>query len=468
MRRVSTSSTPAINLNIPTFTGLSQFASTYQQILNTSLQTAEIPVTQLQTQDSAVLAKETALGTINSAVAALSTSLTSLATVASNGGLGATSSDPSSVSVAVTGATAPATYTINSITSAAAAASETSLNPVADSNSTPVSSTGYMELDVGSQKYDFTLTTNSLTGLENQINSLNAGVTASILTTAGANYLSVQANATGATTLKLIDNPITATNPGGTNTNMLTDTTAGQGTDAVFQLNGINIDQPGNTVNSVIPGMTFTILNSTSSPVTLSLASDPTQLSSALQNLVTNYNALQTQLVAQTGTAGGALVGDTIVNQLQQTMRDLTGTYVLNGTVHSLADLGVSLSNTGQMSFNQSTFDALSSTQITDGFAFVSSTSAGIGGYGATFDQFSDPITGLIQAEQSGLSTADLSLQGQISTLETHISQSQTNLTAQMEAADALQYNLQSQQQTLTGSLEGLSLVLYGKSATEA
>jgi flagellar hook-associated protein 2 len=468
MMRVSTSSTPAINLNIPTFTGLSQFASTYQQILNTSLQTAEIPITQLQTQDTAVLAKETALGTINSSVAALSTSLTSLATVASTGGLAATSSDPTSVGVALTGATAPATYTINSITSAATTASQTSLNPVADSTSTPVSSTGSMELDVGSQKYDFTLTTNSLTGLENQINSLGAGVAASILTTAGGDYLSVQANETGTTPIALIDDPITASNPGGANTNLLTDTTAGQGTDAVFQLNGININQASNTVNSIIPGMTFTILGNTSSPVTLSIASDPTQLSSALQDVVTNYNALQTQLVAQTGTSGGALVGDTIINQLQQAMRDLTGTYVATGTVHSLADLGVDLSETGQMSFDQSTFDALSSTQVSDGFAFVSSTTAGIGGYGTTFDQFSDPVTGLIQSEVSGLNTTDQSLQNQISTLADQITLSQTNLVSQMEAADALQYNLQSQQQTLTGSLQGLSLVLYGKDATQA
>ena len=69
--------------------------------------------------------------------------------------------------------------------------------------------------------------------------------------------------------------------------------------------------------------MTFTILGSTSSPVTLSIASDPTQLSSALQDFVTNYNALQTQLAAQTGTSGGALVGDTVINQLQQTCATL-------------------------------------------------------------------------------------------------------------------------------------------------
>ncbi len=48
-------------------------------------------------------------------------------------------------------------------------------------------------------------------------------------------------------------------------------------------------------MNNIIPGVTFNILDTTPStaPVTLSLATDPTQISSALQDFVTNYNALK-------------------------------------------------------------------------------------------------------------------------------------------------------------------------------
>ncbi len=102
-----------------------------------------------------------------------------------------------------------------------------------------MSSTGSMELVVGSRNSpDFSLTSsqNNLTGLVSEINSLSGtGVTASVLTAPTGDYLSIAANSTGATTLQLIDDPITATNPAGANQNILTD--ANQGSDAKFQLN---------------------------------------------------------------------------------------------------------------------------------------------------------------------------------------------------------------------------------------
>jgi flagellar capping protein FliD len=62
--------------------------------------------------------------------------------------------------------------------------------------------------------------------------------------------------------------------------------------------------------------VTFTILAASATPTTLSLASDPTQLSSALQDFVTNYNALATAVQGQEGTGAGLLSGDTVISQL--------------------------------------------------------------------------------------------------------------------------------------------------------
>ena len=166
MMRVSTSSTPAINLNIPTFTGLSQFASTYQQILTRLSRRLKSRLRSCKHRIRQSWHRKQRSGPVNSAVAALSTSLTSLATVAANGGSGGHQFRSLFRELCRLPAPPhPATYTINSITSAATTASQTSINPVADATSTPVSGTGYMELDVGAQKFDFTLTNNTLTGL---------------------------------------------------------------------------------------------------------------------------------------------------------------------------------------------------------------------------------------------------------------------------------------------------------------
>jgi flagellar hook-associated protein 2 len=546
---VSTSSTAAIN--VP-FTGLSQYASDFQAILNKAAQVAEIPITLLQSQDAAALGKETALGSLQTAVASLATSVQNLGLLGANQALSATSSDSTVVTATADGATSAGSYTIDSVTSIATAAAERTTAFVADSSNTPL---GSMTLVVGGVSQTFQVAANNLNGLVNQINSLGAGVTASvvsnnglnylslasssgpqtialydgpnssgtdiltttgsgieqtsagfanaavtqvskpsftlqfgltpytfqlnhnndslvglrdainlsgagvtasILTTSGGNYLSLQASSTGANALKLYAGT-TATGP-----DLLTG--ANQGTDAVFQLNGIHVDQKGNVAGNIIPGVTFTLQGKSATPVTITLASDPAQLSSALQDLVTRYNALSTAVAAQTGQTGGSLTGDTVINQIRQTLQHIAGYTTTSGTVQSLTDLGVQFGDlTGQASFNQTTFDSLSQTQIADAFKYVGSATTGLGGLSQQLTQYSDPVSGLIQSEVSGFRTADQDLQTRIVALTTRASTVQTALIKQMEAADAAQAELQSQQQQLTASLQGLNLVLYGK-----
>ena len=446
-----------------TLNGVSQYSSDLQSVLNRAVAIAQIPITNLQNHDSTVLSQESALGQLQSTVQGLAASLTSLGTTASNQALSATSSDSSVVTATDAGATSPATYTINSVTSVASAASEDSLSPYANSTTTPVSSTGNMELVVGSQDYQIPLTsaTNNLTGLASAINSLNAGVTASVLTTPGADYLSVSANSTGATTLQIIDDPSSSSNPDGTNTQWLTSTN--QGSDAVFHLNGIKVDQPSNTVNDVIPGMSFTIQGQSSSATTLSLASDPTQLTSALQNVVTSYNSLRTALNAQEGPAAGSLSGDTSITQLENAMDRFTGYTKSGGTIQSLSDLGITFASNGQASLDTSVVSGFTDQQLTAAFNFIGSATSGLVGASQTFDQFGDPITGLLTVEAQGLAKTDQSFQSQITTLTSQLTVMQNNLASQLSTADSLIAELQSQQTELSGSLQSLSLVLYGQ-----
>jgi flagellar hook-associated protein 2 len=426
-----------------------------QAILNRAVAIAQIPITQLQNRDSDVIQQQTLMAGLQTAVANLADTVTTLGNVAQSQALTATSSNPAAVSVAATGATQAGAYTINSITSPATAASERSLNPVADSVNTPVSSTGTVNLVVGSNNYKFTLTNNSLVGLRDQINSLGAGVTASILTTSGGNYLSISSNTTGASTLQLFDDP------DGANTSMLTNTN--QGTNADFFLNGIEVKQPGNVVNSVISGVTFTIQAASTTPVTLTLASDGTQLSSALQNVISDYNSLSTLLQAQVGPAAGLLSGNSVINQLQSLQRQFTSYTGTTGSIKSLADLGVEFSSTGVASLNTDTFNKLSSTQIADAFSYVGSTTTGLAGFAATLQEFSDPVTGVMKDEMDGLTNTDKDLTNNIATLTDRANLMQSNLQLQLAAADSTLADLESTQNTLTASLQGLSLVLYGQ-----
>ncbi|HYK60874.1 MAG TPA: flagellar filament capping protein FliD [Bryobacteraceae bacterium] len=73
------------------------------------------------------------------------------------------------------------------------------------------------------------------------------------------------------------------------------------------------MSEAGNAIGDVIPGVTFTIQAASSTPTALTLKSDPTQLSSALQDFAAKYNQLQSDLHQQEGQAAGALAGDTVV-----------------------------------------------------------------------------------------------------------------------------------------------------------
>jgi flagellar hook-associated protein 2 len=542
---------------------VSQYASDFQGVLTRAISIAQLPITQLQSQDTTVLSQQALLGSLTSAASALQTSLTTLGTDATSQTLTASSSNSSAATATVSSAAATAgSYTINSITTIATAASEQSKGTgYASSTATPVSN-GTMTLEVGGaattfslagnnlnslvgginalnagvtasvvttggvstlaitslagtppiklydgtsttgtdlltstgsgtetstatyadpattnvsngtltlvsagHDYTFSLSGNNLTSLSAQINTLGAGVTASILTAPTGNYLSLQATATGTTTggttLALYDGTSASGTDLVTNTN--------QGTNAVFSLNGIPITQSSNTVNSVAAGVTFTLLGGSTTPTTITLATNPSQLSTDLQGFVTNYNALMTQISAQVGTNPGPLGGDPLIEELQQTLRQISGYTTPGGAVNNLSTLGVEFADTtGVATFNATTFNALSPAQISGAFTFLGSATTGLGGFSQNLGGYTDSVSGMIPLESKGLSTQDQDIQAHIATLTAQLQTMQTNLLATLEAADATQSELQSQQQQLTGTLQGLSLVLYGQNPVQA
>jgi flagellar hook-associated protein 2 len=343
----------------------------------------------------------------------------------------------------------------------ASAASETSKTGYADSGATQVSSTGTVRLVIGSNHYDIGLTpaTNNLVGLRDAINKLGVGVTASVLTTGtglNPNYLSISANSSGSTTLQILDDPT------GANTNLITSTN--QGSNAVFTLNGVPVTKSDNVINNVIAGVTFTIEKETTltaPTVTLSLTTDATQLQSAIQDFVTKYNSLVDQVGAQVGPSAGLLSGDFIVREVQSDLRKVTS-YQGTGGIQSLSDLGIQAGVDGKLTFDTNVFSALSNSQITSAFDFLGSPTTGFGALADKFSQITDPTSGLIKLEQDGFEAADKRIQSSIGDLNDRISQLQTSMTTRLQAADALQAQLASQQQQLSAILQSLNFTSFG------
>jgi flagellar hook-associated protein 2 len=443
------------------FTGVSSYSSDLQTVLSRAVSIAQLPLKRLQNDEADIVQKKLLLGGLNTAAEDLGTSLSNLGDIASSHAIAASSSNSSLVSVVNTGANSAATYNITEITSLARAASETSTTGYADSTSAPVSSTGTVNLVSGGKTYTLTLAPdkNNLIGLRDAINNSGAGVTATILTTGtgpNPNFLSVSSNATGATTLQLNDDPT------GANANLLT--SSNQGANAEFKLNGVPISKASNLINDVVAGATFTILGTSTngSSATLTLATDSSKISDALQDFATKYNTLVDQVGGQIGAGAGLLSGDFIIREVQNDMRQL-GNYTGSGSVKSLADLGLEFSSSGKLSFNSTTFKGLTEAQISDSFNFLGSSTTGFASLQKKFAQITDPVGGLVKAQLDNYALADTRIQSSMAKMTDQINAMQIALNAQLQRADSLLAQLTSQQSILDGSLKSAALALYGK-----
>ncbi|MBL8222909.1 MAG: flagellar filament capping protein FliD, partial [Bryobacterales bacterium] len=301
---------------------------------------------------------------------------------------------------------------------------------------------------------------NNLTGLRDAINNLGAGVTASVLTTGtGADpyYLSITANSTGATTLELRDDPT------GANTNLLT--ANNQGANTEFKLNGVSVSKKTTFINDVVPGVTFNILGTTEAAesVTVTVASDRSKLSTALQSFVANYNAAREQVNAQIGSGAGLLSGDFLIREVHSRLRTVASHEGGDGSITSLGALGVEFDRDGVASFNTEVFNGLTSDQIRDSFSFLGTTQNGFGERASLLTTVSDAVTGMAKIQLDKYEETDERISEQVAKLTERLSAMQLSLSAKLQAADSLLAGLQSQQSVLDASIQSLNYSLYGK-----
>ncbi len=442
-----------------TFTGISQYSQDFQTILQRVTTIASFPLNQLKNEQQDVAAKRLLTSELSNSVKLLGDKITALKDVAANRAVSATSSNTAKLTIDSVNTDTLTTYNITDVTSIAVAASETSLSSYASSTATQVSASGSVRLTVGTTLYDIALTSgeNNLVGLRDKINTLNSGVTATILTVAaGTNYLSISANATGAKVVALREDPL------GLNTSLLTATN--QGSNLNFKLNGVQVGRSSNLVNDLVSGVSFTLKQTTSVAETLSigLSSDRSKLSAAVSGFIDAYNTVQAKITGQVGKTAGLLTGDFLVREAQDILRKVSSFGLGAGSVKNWSDLGVNFSTAGQISFEVGMFNALSQTQLQDSFSFFKDTT-GLGALSKSTDGFSQDVTGLasIQIDQYG--KTDSRLTEQIAKLEERISVLRQTYLQKLQVADALLGNFESQRNVVSASIDGLNLVLYGK-----
>jgi len=361
--------------------------STYpvSQVLAGLMTVESIPLTVLQNQVTGVQTEISAYGTLSSALSTFQQAVQQLTLPTDYSVYSATSSSSSVVTASAFAGSTTGTYNVN-VTQLAQA--QTLVVPAQASQSTNLATnTGNATVTFNFGTYtgsgsssSFTLnpaqasgsiTINSsddtLYGIQNAINAAGLPVTASIVNTGntsapyqlvltgsntGANE-GFQVSVTGDSNIS----SILTYPPGSSNPSGVSQASAAQ--NAALTVNGLSLSSTSNT-NASLPGIVLQL--SQVGSATVKVSPNTSTIETNINNFVTAYNTLQSQIAALTkytpgSTSNGPLLGDptteAIQTQLQQTLvSTLAGT---GGGLSSLSDVGISLNTNGTLSVNDAT-----------------------------------------------------------------------------------------------------------------
>jgi len=186
----------------------------------------------------------------------------------------------------------------------------------------------------------------------------------------------------------------------------------------------------------------------------VTVAANPSSVANDLQSFVSAYDTAMTELGKNRGQSGGALAGDSIVYELTDALQGLANYSIGDGAVNSLATLGVTFNDTtGQLSFDQSTFDSATSGHTDALTQFLGSATGGgfLETATNTLTGLLDPASGTLTAEINSKQSNITSTNAQIASEQDQVNQLQTNLTQQMASADSMIYELQQQATQIQG-----------------
>src|SRR5271170_386349 len=272
-----------------------------------NLQAVETP---WQTQLTTLTSQDAVFTSLGSNLSTLSTDLQALTdptgVLADKEG---SSSDPSVLTLTSASSTAVAgthTVVVNSLaqTSSADTAEIGTADVLSGNVTIQVGSGTAHTIDVPSTSGDQTLA-----GLSAAINAAGIGVTANVITDTNGSRLSIVSGTGGVAGQLTVSSTLqdTTEDVPGSSSAALALTTIQSGIDASLTVDGVAVSSGSNTVSDAIPGVTFQLLapspvtSGTAETVQVVITNDTSDVTSALNTFVTDYNTAIGAITAQEG-----------------------------------------------------------------------------------------------------------------------------------------------------------------------
>jgi flagellar hook-associated protein 2 len=432
------------------FTGSSQYATDFQQVIQRAVAIASLPLRQIQQQQSDLSNQNDAFSALSQKFDSLRASLDRL-NPREGSFLQAALSDPGVSTVAVGSGALASSFTIDVLSpgSYSTSASRSDLPVVADPIAGSITNDATLTLSVDGVTFALAPSDGSLQALSQAINAANAGVHASLvnLGAPGApDYkLVLRSSSLGPAALSLSDSS------GDLLANLTT------GTMAQYRVNGLPATpiQSNSRTVTVAPGITATLIKAGTTDVDLKAASS--EWANSVSAFVAAFNATVDEIDIHQGKNGGALTGQGVPNTLGDALRRIVN-YEGNGGIKQLSELGVSFDQQGKLEFDAGAFEALVASRPDDVAAFLNSEVDG--GFLHAALQVTDAVngqgTGTLAMAMEGLQGQMRMQDDRITQEQDRVSRLQRSLTEQMAAADAVVAMLEQQVALIKGMFQAM------------
>lgn len=346
---------------------------------------------QLSRQQSRYNSKFSALGSLKGALSSFQSSLSAVNDLSKYSKYTASSSDVSTLTATTSTSAVPNTY--NLYVDQLAESHSLASPQVADTNQTALG-TGSITIRFGTTDYvagtdtynSFALnadksaatinidsTNNTLEGIMTAINDADIGVSASIVNDGGYRLLLTSDDTGLSNSLEIAVSDDDGNNTDASGLSIFTfNSSATQmeqtaaAADAQFRINGLAVTNATNSVSEAIPGVNMTLKKVSADPIKLTIAQDTNSIKSAIDSFVSGYNSFistANSLSAYDAEKNipSALVGDFTLRSIESQVSNILRSPVpgFSGNISSLAELGISTSSTGTLSFDQSKFMAV-------------------------------------------------------------------------------------------------------------
>lgn len=363
-------------------------------LINAAVNAKLTQATQISTKITANEAKITAYETLQTALETLSSGLSSLATSMVNS-LATNVFATRAATISATGDVSASSALSMSVNNGAATGSHTlTISQIAtahkvtgtaqSSQTTALGYSGTFSLGLsGGSTSDITITSDM--SLQDVVDTINAqtsttNVEASIVQVSSGSYQLVLTGTQDAADITYssssgddILNKLGMTDSSGAFATVLQTAQP-----AIFTLDGISLSRNTNDVTDVLSGVTFNLLQATPSGTTLTIdiGTDTSQIASALQTFVTNYNAFRDAVLTQqttnsdgTASSSSVLFGDGTMRDIMNSLQAVLGTSVGGLT---MADIGLSFNEKNELELDTGTLSTILSTNLSGVTALLS------------------------------------------------------------------------------------------------